>query len=109
MAPPGWERARGVTSTRPVRPDGPVLATLRIRARAWRESGLVRHSTGYLISCCEREWACRVLSNPHEGPGARRSALVAAGPAEVGERDRRSRTGRDPLPAGASQRERCAP
>jgi hypothetical protein len=29
----------------------PVLATLRIWAGAWRESGLVSDSTGYLVSC----------------------------------------------------------
>lgn len=87
----------------------PVLATFARPAANMRKSGRTRARSS--TSLCAPTWDALVecLSNPVLGPGARGSAVVAADPAEVGEGDRRRRRGRDPLPAGAGHRERCAP
>jgi hypothetical protein len=59
-----------------------VLATLCIRAGAWRESGFASDSTGYLVRALCGNGLAECLSNPEVGRGARGSAVVAAGPAE---------------------------
>jgi hypothetical protein len=87
-----------------------VLATLRTPGENMAgvgEAQAASPATSFVLQVRDAVAECH--SNPDVGPWSRRAAVVAAGPAQIGERDRRRRRGRGPVSAGADHRERRPP